>query len=68
MSAVPIYHKRLSAYLYKHIRTGDKLAVESEISCDTIMEIERGGTHNPKTETATKLVDAPKAAIETFTR
>ena len=36
----------------------EKLAVESGISYNTIIKIERGGIKNPKIETVVKLADA----------
>ena len=42
----------------------EKLAVESEISYNTIIKIERGGIKNPKIETVIKLADALGVSID----
>jgi len=42
----------------------EKLAVESGISYNTIIKIERGGIKNPKIETVIKLADALKVDID----
>ena len=42
----------------------EKLAVESEISYNTIIKIERGGIENPKIETVIKLSDALGVSID----
>ena len=42
----------------------EKLAVESEISYNTIIKIERGGIKNPKIETVIKLAEALGVAID----
>jgi len=42
----------------------EKLAVESNISYNTIIKIERGGIENPKIETVIKLSDALKVSID----
>jgi len=40
------------------------LAVESEISYNTIIKIERGGIKNPKIETVIKFADALGVSID----
>lgn len=42
----------------------EKLAVESEISYNTIIKIERGGIKNPKIETVIKLSKALRVSID----
>lgn len=42
----------------------EKLAVESEISYNTIIKIERGGIKNPKIETVMKLAKALGVSID----
>ena len=42
----------------------EKLAVESEISYNTIIKIERGGIVNPKIETVIKLAKALGVSID----
>ena len=42
----------------------EKLAVESEISYNTIIKIERGGIKNPKIETVIKLAEALNVSID----
>ena len=42
----------------------EKLAVESGISYNTIIKIERGGIKNPKIETVIKLAKALKVKID----
>ena len=42
----------------------EKLAVESGISYNTIIKIERGGIKNPKIETVVKLSDASRVSID----
>ncbi|MHA2096394.1 MAG: helix-turn-helix domain-containing protein [Candidatus Hodarchaeales archaeon] len=42
----------------------EKLAVESGISYNTIIKIERGGIENPKIETVIKLADALNISID----
>ena len=42
----------------------EKLAVESGISYNTIIKIERGGIKNPKIETVVKLADAFGISID----
>ena len=42
----------------------EKLAVESGISYNTIIKIERGGIKNPKIETVIKLADALGVSID----
>lgn len=42
----------------------EKLAVESEISYNTIIKIERGGIKNPKIGTVIKLADALGVSID----
>jgi len=42
----------------------EKLAVESSISYNTIIKIERGGILNPKIETVIKLADALGVSID----
>ena len=42
----------------------EKLAVESGISYNTIIKLERGGIKNPKIETVVKLADALKVSID----
>ena len=42
----------------------EKLAVESEISYNTIIKIERGGIRNPKIATVIKLAKALKVKID----
>ena len=42
----------------------EKLAVESEISYNTIIKIERGGIKNPKIETVIKLANALGVSID----
>lgn len=42
----------------------EKLAVESGISYNTIIKIERGGIKNPKIETVIKLADAFGVSID----
>lgn len=44
--------------------TQEKLAVESGISYNTIIKIERGGIENPKIETVIKLADALGISID----
>jgi len=42
----------------------EKLAVESGISYNTIIKIERGGIKNPKIETVVKLANALKVTLD----
>ena len=42
----------------------EKLAVESSVSYNTIIKIERGGIKNPKIETVIKLADALRVSID----
>lgn len=42
----------------------EKLAVESKISYNTIIKIERGGIANPKIETVIKLADALSVSVD----
>lgn len=42
----------------------EKLAVESGISYNTIIKIERGGIENPKIETVIKLADALSVSVD----
>lgn len=42
----------------------EKLAVESEISYNTIIKIERGGIKNPKIGTVIKLAEALNVSID----
>lgn len=42
----------------------EKLAVESNISYNTIIKIERGGIENPKIKTVIKLANALKVSID----
>ena len=42
----------------------EKLAVESGISYNTIIKIERGGIKNPKIETVIKIADALDTSID----
>lgn len=42
----------------------EKLAVESDISYNTIIKIERGGIKNPKIETVIKLAKALNAKLD----
>lgn len=42
----------------------EKLAVDSGISYNTIIKIERGGIENPKIETVIKLANALKVSID----
>ena len=42
----------------------EKLAVESGISYNTIIKIERGGIKNPKIETVIKLADALDVSVD----
>jgi len=42
----------------------EKLAVESEISYNTIIKIERGGIKNPKIETVIKLANALGVSLD----
>ena len=42
----------------------EKLAVESEVSYNTIIKIERGGIKNPKIETVIKLAKALGVKID----
>ena len=42
----------------------EKLAVESDISYNTIIKIERGGIKNPKIETVIKLAKALSVSID----
>lgn len=42
----------------------EKLAVESGVSYNTIIKIERGGIKNPKIETVIKLAGALKVSID----
>ena len=42
----------------------EKLAVESGISYNTIIKIERGGIENPKIETVIKLADALGVSLD----
>lgn len=42
----------------------EKLAVESEVSYNTIIKIERGGIKNPKIETVIKLSNALCVSID----
>ncbi|MHA2039852.1 MAG: helix-turn-helix domain-containing protein [Promethearchaeota archaeon] len=42
----------------------EKMAVESGISYNTIIKIERGGIENPKIETVIKLADALDVSLD----
>lgn len=42
----------------------EKLAVESGVSYNTIIKIERGGIENPKIETVIKLADALSVSVD----
>lgn len=44
----------------------EKLVVESGISYNTIIKIERGGIKNPKIETVVKLTDALVITLDKF--
>ena len=44
--------------------TQEKLAVESGVSYNTIIKIERGGIKNPKIETVIKLVSALQVGLD----
>lgn len=46
----------------------EKLAVESGISYNTIIKIERGGIKNPKIETVIKLAKALKITIDALVK
>jgi transcriptional regulator with XRE-family HTH domain len=45
----------------------EKLAVESNVSYNTIIKIERGGIKNPKIETVIKLAKALNVKIDDLT-
>ena len=44
--------------------TQEKLAIESGISYNTLIKIERGGIDNPKIETVIKLADALSVSVD----
>jgi len=44
----------------------EKLAVESSVSYNTIIKIERGGIKNPKIETVIKLASALRVSLDSL--
>lgn len=59
-----MYLKNLSKIRKAKGWSQEKLAVESAISYNTIIKIERGGIENPKIATVIKLADALGVTID----
>lgn len=59
-----MYLKNLAKLRKQKGWSQEKLAVESGISYNTIIKIERGGIENPKIETVIKLADALGVSID----
>lgn len=59
-----MYLKNLAKIRKQKSWSQEKLAVESNISYNTIIKIERGGIKNPKIETVIKLAKALDVAID----
>ena len=59
-----MYLKNLTKIRKQKGWSQEKLAVESSISYNTIIKIERGGIENPKIETVIKLAKALKVTID----
>lgn len=59
-----MYLKNLVKFRKQKGWSQEKLAVESGISYNTIIKIERGGIKNPKIETVMKLAKALNVKIE----
>jgi len=59
-----MYLKNLTAIRKQKKWSQEKLAVESGVSYNTIIKIERGGIDNPKIATVIKLAGALKVSID----
>ena len=59
-----MYLKNLAKLRKQKGWSQEKLAVESGVSYNTIIKLERGGIKNPKIETVVKLADALKVSID----
>ena len=59
-----MYLKNLVNFRKQKGWSQEKLAVESGISYNTIIKIERGGIENPKIKTVIKLSNALKVSID----
>ena len=59
-----MYLKNLSKIRKQKGWSQEKLAVESNISYNTIIKIERGGIKNPKIETVIKLSKALNVTVD----
>jgi len=59
-----MYLKNLAKLRKQKGWSQEKLAVESGISYNTIVKLERGKIKNPKIETVAKLADALKVSID----
>jgi len=59
-----MYLKNLAKLRKQKGWSQEKLAVESGISYNTLIKIERGGIENPKIETVIKLADALRVSID----
>ena len=59
-----MYLKNLAKFRKEKGWSQEKLAVESGISYNTIIKIERGGIENPKIATVIKLADALGVTID----
>lgn len=59
-----MYLKNLVKFRKQKGWSQEKLAVESGISYNTIIKIERGGIENPKIETVIKFADALGVSID----
>ncbi len=59
-----MYLKNLAKLRKQKGWSQEKLAVESGVSYNTIIKLERGGIKNPKIETVVKLADALKVSVD----
>ena len=59
-----MYLKNLAKLRKQKGWSQEKLAVESGVSYNTIIKLERGRIKNPKIETVAKLADALKVSID----
>jgi transcriptional regulator with XRE-family HTH domain len=63
-----MYLKNLVKFRKQKKWSQEKLAVESGISYNTIIKIERGGIKNPRIETVVKLADALEVSLDRLVR
>ena len=63
-----MYLKNLVTIRKQNNWSQEKLAVESGISYNTIIKIERGGIKNPKIETVIKLASALGVSLDELVR